>query len=154
MAKSKMWNAVVSYAKANNISRDESFQSLWINQLKVLFPAKYGGAMYEGWHGVIWKWWTSIDGGLKVAASGTASSGSRDNVSESGRKTNTDNHDTSSQAVKISESPLITSPAIKPVHQVTRQIIMQAPAWTSSLRHFPECEKQLRPIYKQPYSQP
>jgi hypothetical protein len=79
----------------------------------------------------------SIDGGLKVAASGTAGTGSTDTVGQSGRHSVDTRHDTSSQAAKDFKEGLTTSPAIKPVHQVTRQIIMQAPAWTSSLRHFP-----------------
>lgn len=38
--------------------------------------------------------------GGRMSARGTASSGSQDNTTESGRQSNADNHDTSSQAVK------------------------------------------------------
>jgi len=100
MAKSKMWNAVDSYAKSNHISRDEAFSQLMDNSVKGAVSGEmYGGASMKGGMELFGNG-GHIEGGVRASVSGTASSGSQDNVSESGRKTNTDNHDTSSQAVK------------------------------------------------------
>ena len=100
MAKSKMWNAVDSYAKSNHISRDEAFSQLMDKSVKGAVSGEmYGGASLKG--GIeLFGTGGHVEGGVRASVSGTASSGSQDNVSESGRKTNTDNHDTSSQAVK------------------------------------------------------
>ncbi|SAJ26853.1 TraG-like protein%2C N-terminal region [Enterobacter hormaechei] len=100
MAKSKMWNAVDSYAKSNHISRDEAFSQLMDKSVKGAVSGEmYGGASMKGGMELFGNG-GHIEGGVRASVSGTASSGSQDNVSESGRKTNTDNHDTSSQAVK------------------------------------------------------
>lgn len=91
MAKSKMWNAVVSNAKANNISNEQSFQNLMDESTRGSITGEaYGGVKWSSGDqlaGKLGKLATgaSIDGGLKVAASGTAGTGSTDTVGQSGR---------------------------------------------------------------------
>lgn len=100
MARSKMINAVDSYAKANHISRDEAFSQLMDKSVRGDLSGEiYGGARagvgleFLGNGG-------KAEAGGRVSIKGTASSGSQDNTSESGRHSNTNNHDSSSQAVK------------------------------------------------------
>lgn len=106
MAKSKMWNAVVSNAKANNISNEQSFQNLMDESTRGSITGEaYGGVKWSSGDqlaGKLGKLATgaSIDGGLKVAASGTAGTGSTDTVGQSGRHSVDTRHDTSSQAAK------------------------------------------------------
>ncbi|HIG8798923.1 TPA: conjugal transfer mating-pair stabilization protein TraG [Raoultella terrigena] len=106
MAKSKMWNAVVSNAKANNISNEQSFQNLMDESTRGSITGEaYGGVKWNSGDqlaGKLGKLATgaSIDGGLKVAASGTAGTGSTDTVGQSGRHSVDTRHDTSSQAAK------------------------------------------------------
>lgn len=100
MARSKMMNAVDSYAKANHISRDEAFSQLMDKSVKGDMSGEiYGGASARVGLEVLGTGGKAEAGG-RVSVRGTASSGSQDNVSESGRQSNTNNHDTNSQAVK------------------------------------------------------
>ncbi|SXG83252.1 conjugal transfer mating-pair stabilization protein TraG [Klebsiella pneumoniae] len=106
MARSKMWNAVVANAKANNISNEESFQQLMDDSAK----STQGVDLYESgkWSsgdqlfGKLGKWGTglSAEAGVKGSAGWTHSSGNTDNVGTSGRESNDSRHDTSSQAAK------------------------------------------------------
>ena len=100
MARSKMMNAVDSYAKANHISRDEAFGQLMDKSVR----GDVSGEAYVGARGGVGFELFGNGGkaefGGRMSARGTASSGSQDNTTESGRQSNADNHDTSSQAVK------------------------------------------------------
>ena len=106
MARSKMWNAVVSNAKANNISYEQSFQNLMDESTRGSITREaYGGVKWSSGDqlaGKMGKWFTgaSADAGLKVSASGTGSTGSTDSASQSGRHGVDNRHDTSSQAAK------------------------------------------------------
>lgn len=106
MARSKMWNAVVSNAKANNISNEESFQQLMDKSTK----GSVSGQMYgstklssgDQLAGKLGKWATgfSMEGGVKLSTEGSASSGSTDSTNESGKSSHDSRHDTSSQAAR------------------------------------------------------
>ena len=104
MAKSKMWNAVVSNAKANNISNEESFQQLMDKSTKGSVSGEmYGNAKWSSGDqlgGKLGKWATgfSADGGVKASLGASASSGSTDSTNESGRESHDSRHDASSQA--------------------------------------------------------
>lgn len=106
MAKSKMWNAVVSNAKANNISNEESFQQLMDKSTKGSVSGEmYGNAKWSSGDqlgGKLGKWATgfSADGGVKASLGASASSGSTDSTNESGRESHDSRHDASSQAAK------------------------------------------------------
>lgn len=106
MARSKMWNAVVSNAKANNISNEESFLQLMDKSTKGSVSGEmYGNAKWstgDQLAGKLGKWATgfSAEGGVKASLGASASSGSTDSTSESGRSTNDSRHDTSSQAAR------------------------------------------------------
>ncbi|HCU2335202.1 TPA: conjugal transfer mating pair stabilization protein TraG [Klebsiella aerogenes] len=100
MARSKMMNAVDSYAKANHISRDEAFSQLMDKSVKGAASGEIYGSARAGAGFELFGTGGHVEGGGKVSVSGTASSGSQDNTSESGRHSNTNNHDSSSQAVK------------------------------------------------------
>lgn len=104
MARSKMWNAVVSNAKANNISNEESFQQLMDKSTKGSVSGEmYGNAKWstgDQLAGKLGKWATgfSAEGGVKASLGASASSGSTDSTNESGRSSHDSRHDTSSQA--------------------------------------------------------
>lgn len=104
MARSKMWNAVVSNAKANNISNEESFQQLMDKSTKGFVSGEmYGNAKWstgDQLAGKLGKWATgfSAEGGVKASLGASASSGSTDSTNESGRSSHDSRHDTSSQA--------------------------------------------------------
>ncbi|HGV9240605.1 TPA: conjugal transfer mating-pair stabilization protein TraG [Klebsiella aerogenes] len=100
MARSKMMNAVDSYAKANHISRDEAFSQLMDKSVKGAVSGEIYGSARAGAGFELFGTGGHVEGGGKVSVSGTASSGSQDNTSESGRHSNTNNYDSSSQAVK------------------------------------------------------
>lgn len=106
MAKSKMWSAVVSNAKAKNISNEESFQQLMDESTKKSLSGEmYGGGKWSSGDqlaGKLGKWATgfSAEGGFKGSLGASAASGSTDSTSESGRSSNDSRHDTSSQAAK------------------------------------------------------
>lgn len=106
IARNKMWNAVVSNAKANNISNEESFNQLMDKSTKGSASGEmYGNAKWstgDQWAGKLGKWATglSADGGAKLSAGLSASSGSTDSTNESGRASHDSRHDTSSQAAK------------------------------------------------------
>ncbi|HCR1107275.1 TPA: conjugal transfer mating pair stabilization protein TraG [Klebsiella aerogenes] len=106
MARSKMWNAVVANAKANNISYEQSFQNLMDESTRGSVSGEaYGGVKWstgDQLAGKLGKLFTgaSAEGGLKVSASGTGSTGSTDSVSQSGRHGIDNRHDTSSQVAK------------------------------------------------------
>lgn len=100
MARSKMMNAVDSYAKTNHISRDEAFSQLMDKSVKGAVSGEIYGSARAGAGFELFGTGGHVEGGGKVSVSGTASSGSQDNTSESGRHSNTNNHDSSSQAVK------------------------------------------------------
>lgn len=104
MARSKMWSAVVSNAKANNISNEESFQQLMDKSTKGSVSGEmYGNAKW----GLVTSWLGNWVNGLRVSAEGAkisaglnASSGSTDSTNESGRSSYDSRHDTSGQAAK------------------------------------------------------
>ncbi|MGE0968611.1 conjugal transfer mating-pair stabilization protein TraG (plasmid) [Klebsiella sp. WOUb02] len=106
MARSKMWNAVVSNAKANNISNEESFQQLMDDSAKssqsldVHASAKWSSG--DQLFGKLGKWGTglSAEGGGKGSAGWTHSSGDTDSVGSSGRESHESRHDNSSQAAR------------------------------------------------------
>lgn len=106
MARSKMWSAVVSNAKANNISNEESFQQLMDKSTKGSVSGEmYGNAKWstgDQLAGKLGKWATglSAEGGAKISAGLNASSGSTDSTNESGRSSHDSRHDTSSQAAR------------------------------------------------------
>lgn len=106
MARSKMWNAVVANAKANNISNEESFQQLMDESRKGTVSGEmYGNAKWSSgdqFVGILGKWATGLtaEGGAKISAGVNASSGSTDSTTESGRESHDSRHDTSSQAAK------------------------------------------------------
>ncbi|EPL7543539.1 conjugal transfer mating-pair stabilization protein TraG [Klebsiella pneumoniae] len=106
MARSKMWNAVVANAKANNISNEESFQQLMDDSSKSTQGVDlYGSGKWSSGDqlfGKLGKWGTglSAEAGVKGSAGWTHSSGNTDNVGTSGRESNDSRHDTSSQAAK------------------------------------------------------
>ncbi|MDQ6487738.1 conjugal transfer mating-pair stabilization protein TraG [Klebsiella pneumoniae] len=106
MARSKMWNAVVANAKANNISNEESFQQLMDDSAKSTQGVDlYGSGKWSSGDqlfGKLSKWGTglSAEAGVKGSAGWTHSSGNTDNVGTSGRESNDSRHDTSSQAAK------------------------------------------------------
>ena len=106
MARSKMWSAVVSNAKANNISNEESFQQLIDKSTKGSVSGEmYGNAKWgsgDQLAGKLGKWATglSAEGGAKISAGLNASSGSTDSTNESGRSSYDSRHDTSGQAAK------------------------------------------------------
>ncbi|HDG7492105.1 conjugal transfer mating pair stabilization protein TraG [Klebsiella pneumoniae] len=106
MARSKMWNAVVANAKANNISNEESFQQLMDDSAKSTQGVNlYGSGKWSSGDqlfGKLGKWGTglSAEAGVKGSAGWTHSSGNTDNVGTSGRESNDSRHDTSSQAAK------------------------------------------------------
>ena len=106
MARSKMWNAVVANAKANNISNEESFQQLMDDSSKRTqsFDAHVSGKWSSGdqLFGKLGKWGSgfSAEVGGKGSAGWGHSSGNTDNVGTSGRESNDSRHDTSSQAAK------------------------------------------------------
>ena len=106
MARSKMWNAVVSNAKANNISNDESFQQLMDDSSKRTqsFDIHASGKWSSGdqLFGKLGKLGTGLSAevGGKGSAGWGHSSGDTDNVSSSGRESHDSRHDTSSQAAK------------------------------------------------------
>ena len=106
MARSKMWNAIVANAKANNISNEESFQQLMDDSAKSTQGVDlYGSGKWSSGDqlfGKLGKWGTglSAEAGVKGSAGWTHSSGNTDNVGTSGRESNDSRHDTSSQAAK------------------------------------------------------
>ena len=106
MARSKMWNAVVANAKANNISNEESFQQLMDDSSKRTqsFDAHVSGKWSSGdqLFGKLGKWGSgfSAEVGGKGSAGWGHSSGNTANVGTSGRESNDSRHDTSSQAAK------------------------------------------------------
>lgn len=106
MARSKMWNAVVANAKANNISNEESFQQLMDDSAKSTQGVDlYGSGKWSSGDqlfGKLGKWGTglSAEAGVKGSAGWTHSSGNTDNVGTSGRESNDSRHDTSSQVAK------------------------------------------------------
>lgn len=85
MARSKMMNAVDSYAKANHISRDEAFGQLMDKSVR----GDVSGEAYVGARGGVGFELFGNGGkaefGGRMSARGTASSGSQDNTTESGR---------------------------------------------------------------------
>ncbi|MVT05872.1 conjugal transfer protein TraG [Enterobacter sp. 10-1] len=100
MARSKMWNAVVSNAKANNISNEESFQQLMDKSTKGSVSGEiYGSAKVSGGFEVFGTGGRAEVGG-KASITGTASTGSTDTVGQSGRHSEDSRHDISSQAAK------------------------------------------------------
>ncbi|MCW9474412.1 conjugal transfer mating pair stabilization protein TraG [Klebsiella grimontii] len=106
MARSKMWNAVVSNAKANNISNEESFNQLMEDSSKRAqsFDAHVSGKLNSGdqLFGKLGKWGTGLSAevGAKGSAGWTHSSGDTDSIGSSGRQSHDSRHDTSSQAAK------------------------------------------------------
>ncbi|MHC0639285.1 conjugal transfer mating-pair stabilization protein TraG [Klebsiella pneumoniae] len=106
MARSKMWNAVVSNAKANNISNEESFNQLMEDSSKRVqsFDAHVSGKLSSGdqLFGKLGKWGTGLSAevGAKGSAGWTHNSGDTDSIGSSGRQSHDSRHDTSSQAAK------------------------------------------------------
>lgn len=106
MMRSKMWNAVTSNAKANNISNEESFQNLMDKTSRGTASGElYGGVKYDSGDMLATKlgsWATGVSygGGLKGSIGGSLGNGSSDSVTEGHRQTNDTRHDTSAQAAK------------------------------------------------------
>ena len=106
MARSKMWNAVVANAKANNISNEESFQQLMDKSTKGAVSGEiYGGGKWSAGDqlaGKLCKLATGVsaEGGFKGSVALSVTSGSTDSTTESGRESHDSRHDTSSQAAK------------------------------------------------------
>ncbi|MBG1775780.1 conjugal transfer protein TraG, partial [Klebsiella pneumoniae] len=106
MARSKMWNAVVANAKANNISNEESFQQLMDDSAKSTQGVDlFGSGKWSSGDqlfGKLGKWGTglSAEAGFKGSVGWAHSSGNTDNVGTSGRESHDSRHDTSSQAAK------------------------------------------------------
>ncbi|WP_410318771.1 hypothetical protein [Klebsiella pneumoniae] len=109
MARSKMMNAVDSYAKANHISRDEAFGQLMDKSMR----GDVSGEAYVGARGGVGFELFGNGGkaefGGRMSARGTASSGSQDNTTESGRQSNAEIMIPAVRQLKTSESLLITS---------------------------------------------
>ena len=100
MARSKMWNAVVANAKANNISNEQSFQNLMDENTRGSIAGEvYGSAKVSGGFEVFGNGGKAEAGG-KASITGSASTGSTDTVGQSGRNSEDKRHDTSSQAAK------------------------------------------------------
>ncbi|WP_058914103.1 conjugal transfer mating-pair stabilization protein TraG [Entomohabitans teleogrylli] len=100
MARSKMWNAVDSYAKANHINREQAFNELMDKSVRGDVSGEvYGSVKASGGFNVFGTGATAEAGG-KLSMRGTGSSGSQDSVSESGRSSDSNNHDSSAQSVK------------------------------------------------------
>ncbi|HEC2618601.1 conjugal transfer mating-pair stabilization protein TraG [Klebsiella pneumoniae complex sp. WS3221] len=100
MARSKMWNAVVANAKANNISNEQSFQNLMDENTRGSITGEvYGSAKVSGGFEIFGTGGRAEAGG-KISINGTASTGSTDTVGQSGRKSEDSRHDISSQAAK------------------------------------------------------
>ncbi len=143
MARSKMWNAVVANAKANNISNEESFQQLMDDSAKSTQGVDlYGSGKWSSGDqlfGKLGKWGTglSAEAGVKGSAGWTHSSGNTDNVGTSGRESNDSRHDTSSQAAKDFKEASDYFTSRKPPHRATLPIIMPARVLTSLPRHSP-----------------
>lgn len=100
MARSKMWNAVVANARANNISNEQSFQNLMDESRKGSIT---GGAYIKASVGTGFEFLGNggkVEAGGKVAIDGTATTGSTDTVGQSGRHSEDSRHDVSSQAAK------------------------------------------------------
>jgi len=105
-AMGKMWNAVESNAKANNISNEESYQQLMDKSQK----GSMSGELYLGgkWSsgdqlaGKLGKWATgfSAEGGAKGSLGWNGSTGSTDSTSESDRSSHDSRSDISSQAAR------------------------------------------------------
>lgn len=100
MARSKMWNAVVANAKANNISNEQSFQNLMDENTRGSVTGEvYGSAKASGGFEIFGTGGRAEVGG-KASINGTASTGSTDTVGQSGRNSEDSRHDISSQAAK------------------------------------------------------
>ncbi|WP_434670904.1 conjugal transfer mating-pair stabilization protein TraG (plasmid) [Klebsiella sp. B345] len=100
MARSKMWNAVVDNAKANNISNEQSFQNLMDENTRGSITGEvYGSAKASGGFEIFGTGGRAEVGG-KASINGTASTGSTDTVGQSGRNSEDSRHDISSQAAK------------------------------------------------------
>ncbi|ASI56832.1 conjugal transfer mating-pair stabilization protein TraG [Klebsiella pneumoniae] len=100
MARSKMWNAVVANAKANNISNEQSFQNLMDENTRGSITGEvYGSAKASGGFEIFGTGGRAEVGG-KASINGTASTGSTDTVGQSGRNSEDSRHDISSQAAK------------------------------------------------------
>jgi conjugal transfer mating pair stabilization protein TraG len=93
MARSKMWNAVVANAKANNISNEQSFQNLMDENTRGSITGEvYGSAKASGGFEIFGTGGRAEVGG-KASINGTASTGSTDTVGQSGRNSEDSRHD-------------------------------------------------------------
>lgn len=143
MARSKMWNAVVANAKANNISNEESFQQLMDDSSKRTqsFDAHVSGKWSSGdqLFGKLGKWGSgfSAEVGGKGSAGWGHSSGNTDNVGTSGRNRMTADMIPAVRRPKTLRKHPITLPAAKPPHRAILPIIMPARVLTSLPRHSP-----------------
>lgn len=100
MARSKMWNAVVSNAKANNISNEQSFQNLMDESTKGAISAQVYTSAKIGTGFELFGNGGRVEAGGKIAIDGAATTGSTDTVGQSGRHSEDSRHDESSQAAK------------------------------------------------------
>lgn len=143
MARSKMWNAVVANAKANNISNEESFQQLMDDSAKSTQGVDlYGSGKWSSGDqlfGKLGKWGTglSAEAGVKGSAGWTHSSGNTDNVGTSVVNRMTADMIPVVRRPKTLRKHPITLPAAKPPHRATLPIIMPARVLTSLPRHSP-----------------
>ena len=103
---SKMWNAVTSNAKANNISNEESFQALMDKTSRsTLSGEAYLSASASTDRTILGKVASlavggNIEAGAKGSVGHTWGKGSSDNVTEGHRQTNDSRHDVSAQAAQ------------------------------------------------------
>ncbi len=143
MARSKMWNAVVANAKANNISNEESFQQLMDESRKGTVSGEmYGNAKWSSGDqlvGKLGKWATGLtaEGGLKLVLE------RMHQVALLTRQPNLEGNLMTVGTIpaarrrKTLRKHPITSPAAKPPHRVISPIIMPARVLTSLPRHSP-----------------
>ncbi|WP_367300398.1 hypothetical protein [Hafnia alvei] len=106
MMRSKMWNAVTSNAKANNISNEASFQNLMDKTSRgTLSGEAYLRGSVNSDRAIVGKVASlAIGASAEVGGKGSVgkswSKGSADNVTNGHRQTNDSRHDTSAQAAK------------------------------------------------------
>jgi len=103
---SQMRNAAQAYAKANNIREDQAYQNLMDQSSRGTFSGELsGGAKIDSSDqalGKIGKWATgaSAYAAIKIAATGSGSTGSTDTVSQSGNRSQDSRQDVSAQSAK------------------------------------------------------
>lgn len=100
MVRSKLINAVDAYSKANHISREEAFSQLMDKSIKGSLSGEIYGSARAGAGFEVFGTGAHVEGGGRVSVSGSVSSGSQNNISESQRQADTTRREQSSQAVE------------------------------------------------------